>query len=93
MAEMQMNSLHYCDNLRDKLKQRSVSLKAAAIWRMSVQIGIPGRIASEFLTNPLILKDSKTPEFLIPAHDDVANRAGRRACASRSIGWNWFMIF
>ena len=23
----------------------------------------------------------------------VANRAGRRACASRSIGWNWFMIF
>ena len=45
------------------------------------------------LTNPLILKDSKTPEFLIPTHDDVANRAGRRACASRSIGWNWFMIF
>jgi|SRR5271157_1194234 len=44
------------------------------------------------LTNPLILKDSKTPEFLIP-HDDVANRAGRRACASRLIGWNWFMIF
>ena len=46
------------------------------------------------LTNPLILKDSKTPEFLIPAHDDVANRAGqKRACASRSIGWNWFMVF
>ena len=45
------------------------------------------------LTNPLILKDSKTPEFLILAHDDVANRAGRRGCASRSIGWNWFMIF
>ncbi len=45
------------------------------------------------LTNPLILKDSKTPEFLISAHDDVANRAGRRTCASQSIGWNWFMIF
>ena len=45
------------------------------------------------LTNPLILNDSKMPEFLSPAHDDVANRAGRRACASRSIGWNWFMIF
>ena len=46
------------------------------------------------LTNPLILKDSKTPEFLILAHDDVANRAGqKRACASRSSGWNWFMSF
>ena len=45
------------------------------------------------LTNPLILNDSKMPEFLSPAHDDVANCAGRRACASRSIGWNWFMIF
>ena len=46
------------------------------------------------LTNPLILNDSKMPEFWSPAPDDVANRAGqKRACASRSIGWNWFMIF
>ena len=45
------------------------------------------------LTNPLILNDSKMPEFWSPARDDVANCAGRRACASRSIGWNWFMIF
>ena len=47
-----------------------------------------------YLTNPLILNNSKMPEFWSPARDDVANRAGRkRACASRSIGWNWFMIF
>ena len=46
------------------------------------------------LTNPLILNNSKMPEFWSPAPDDVANRAGqKRACASRSIGWNWFMIF
>ena len=48
----------------------------------------------ELLTNPLILNNSKMPEFWSPAPDDVANRAGqKRACASRSIGWNWFMIF
>ena len=51
-------------------------------------------LASDQLTNPLILNDSKMPEFWSPAPDDVANRAGqKRACASRSIGWNWFMIF
>jgi hypothetical protein len=51
-------------------------------------------IAAADLMNPLILKDSKMPEFLIPAHDDMANRAGqKRVCASRSSGWNWFMIF